>query len=50
MAHEIEINDTEAKSIAVKADITKENQVQNMFRISKQQFGTVDILVNTAGL
>jgi len=50
VAHEIEMSDTVAKAIAVKADVSKEDQVQEMFRIARQHFGTVDILVNNAGL
>lgn len=50
VAHEIELSDTVAKAIAVKADVSKEDQVQEMFRTAKQHFGTVDILVNNAGL
>jgi glucose 1-dehydrogenase len=50
VAHQIEINDSIAKAIAVKADVSKEDQVQAMFQTAKQHFGTVDILVNNAGL
>jgi glucose 1-dehydrogenase len=37
-------------AIAVWADVSKEDQVINMFAQTIQQFGTVDILVNNAGL
>jgi len=50
VAHQIEISDSVAKAIAVKADVSNEDQVQEMFRVAKQRFGTVDILVNNAGL
>ncbi|MDF1559601.1 MAG: SDR family oxidoreductase [Bacteroidales bacterium] len=50
VAHQIEINDTVARAIAIKADVSKEDQVQAMFRSARQHFGTVDILVNNAGL
>ena len=37
-------------AIAVKADVSNEEQVQAMFRLAVEKFGTVDILVNNAGL
>lgn len=37
-------------AIAVKADVSKEDQVQAMFKQAIEHFGTVDILVNNAGL
>jgi glucose 1-dehydrogenase len=37
-------------AVAVAADVSKEDQVQAMFRQAIKQFGTVDILVNNAGL
>ena len=39
-----------SNAIAVQADVSKEDQVINMFQQTIQQFGTVDILVNNAGL
>ncbi len=39
-----------SNAIAIKADVSKEDQVMNMFAQTIQQFGTVDILVNNAGL
>ncbi|OIP84922.1 MAG: sugar dehydrogenase [Porphyromonadaceae bacterium CG2_30_38_12] len=50
VAHQIELSDSVAKAIAVKADVSKEDEVKNMFKIAKQHFGTVDILVNNAGM
>jgi glucose 1-dehydrogenase len=50
VAQEIEQNNTLANAITVKADVSKEDQVQEMFRVAKQHFVTVDILVNNAGL
>jgi glucose 1-dehydrogenase len=38
------------RAIAIKADISQEDQVQAMFRKAIDEFGTVDILVNNAGL
>ncbi len=39
-----------SNAIAVLADVSKEDQVINMFKQSIDHFGTVDILVNNAGL
>lgn len=38
------------RGIAVKADISREEEVQVMFRRMFDEFGTIDILVNNAGL
>lgn len=45
-----EIKNAGAKAIAVKADVSKEDQVQAMFQTAIDTFETVDILVNNAGL
>jgi len=37
-------------AIAVQADVSKEDQVARMFEAVCQEFGTVDILINNAGL
>jgi len=37
-------------AIAIKADVSKEDEVQAMFRRMIAEFGTIDILVNNAGL
>lgn len=37
-------------ALAIQADVSKEDQVQAMFRQAVDHFGTVDILVNNAGL
>lgn len=37
-------------AMAIRADVSKEDEVQTMFRTMCQEFGTVDILVNNAGL
>ena len=39
-----------SKAIAVRADVSREEDVQAMFAEMLKQFGTVDILVNNAGL
>ena len=38
------------KSLALQADVSKEDQVQAMFRQMLSAWGTIDILVNNAGL
>lgn len=47
---EINSYDSGAKAIGFKADVSKEDQVQNMFKAAVEEFGTVDILVANAGL
>ena len=37
-------------AIALPADVSKEDQVQSMFREMYREFGTIDVLVNNAGL
>ena len=39
-----------AEAYAHKADVSQEDQVEDMFRQMVERFGTVDILVNNAGL
>ncbi|MBX7056747.1 MAG: SDR family oxidoreductase [Leptospirales bacterium] len=48
VAHSIEQNG--GKAIAVKGDVSKEADVQEMFKQTIGHFGTVDILINNAGL
>jgi len=43
------ISDTERKSLAVKADLTKEDDVIAMTEKVTAEFGAIDILVNNAG-
>lgn len=38
-----------SEGIMVKADLTRENEVINLFQTVKKELGTVDILVNTIG-
>ena len=38
------------KAFAYQADVSKEDQVQAMFKKACEEFGTVDILINNAGL
>jgi glucose 1-dehydrogenase len=45
-----EIREAGGKAIGVKADVSKEDQVQAMFRRVCDELGSVDILVNNAGL
>ncbi len=44
------INDQGGAVLAVRADVSQENQVKAMFRQAVDKFGTVDILVNNAGI
>lgn len=36
--------------LLIKCDITNEQEVQNMYNIIKEKFGTLDVLVNNAGI
>ncbi len=38
------------KAVAIKADVSQENEVIAMFEEMYKQFGTIDILINNAGL
>lgn len=38
------------KALAVKADIRSEEDIRKMFEITKQEFGTIHILVNNSGI
>jgi glucose 1-dehydrogenase len=39
-----------SRAITCKADVSREDQVQAMFKCAIEEFGTVDILINNAGL
>ncbi|PYJ88091.1 MAG: sugar dehydrogenase, partial [Verrucomicrobia bacterium] len=39
-----------SKAIAVRADVSREDEVEAMFAEMRKRFGTIDILVNNAGL
>lgn len=45
-----EIQEAGGKAIAIQADVSKEEEVEAMFRRMVDEFGTIDILVNNAGL
>ena len=51
-AHRVvqEIEDGGSRAVAIRADVSQEDQVQNMFATMIEDFGTIDILVNNAGL
>lgn len=36
--------------VAIKADVTKENELQNLLAVTKEKFGQVDIWINNAGI
>ena len=38
------------RAIAVKVDVSNEDEVKNMIDITKKSFGTIDVLVNCAGV
>lgn len=44
-----ELENTGGQSVAIRADVTRKNEVDNMINEAKRRFGKVDILVNNAG-
>ncbi len=50
LAHEITNDAICGQSITFKADVTKEDQVEAMFKTAVDTFGTVDIVVPNAGI
>src|SRR5205814_1886976 len=44
------ICDSGSKAIAIRADVSREDEVQAMFAAMLKEFGTIDILINNAGL
>jgi len=44
------IQENGGRALAIKADVSREDEVRAMFAEMLQQFGTIDILVNNAGL
>jgi len=45
-----ELRQCGTRAITCRADVSKEDQVQAMFKRAIEEFGTVDILINNAGL
>jgi 3-oxoacyl-[acyl-carrier protein] reductase len=45
-----EINKNGGKAVAVKADVSKKSEIDQLFAETKKSFGPVDILVNNAGV
>lgn len=41
---------TDAKAVAVQCDVAKKEEVQKIVDVCVEQFGTVDIIVNNAGI
>ena len=50
LAHNICTDDICGEGLAIKADVSKEDQVKSMFKQTIEKFGTVDILINNAGI
>lgn len=50
IAHKIAVDNSCGDAIAIKCDVSKEDQVQAMFKQTVNHFGTVDICVPNAGL
>lgn len=50
IAHKISLNNLCGDAIAIKCDVSKEDQVMAMFKQTVAHFGTVDICVPNAGL
>ncbi|NFA41664.1 3-oxoacyl-ACP reductase FabG [Clostridium botulinum] len=46
----MEIEDVKGTAIAVKADVSKRDEVKKMINIAIENFGGIDILVNNAGI
>jgi len=44
------IGNIDRDSIAIKADVTKVADVENMVKVAKDRFGKIDILINNAGI
>jgi glucose 1-dehydrogenase len=44
------IRDAGGNAIAIAADVSREDEVEGMFRAAVEAFGSIDILVNNAGL
>lgn len=45
-----DIRSSGGNAIAIQADVSNEEQVQSMFQTMFKEFGTIDILINNAGL
>ncbi|UCE38203.1 MAG: 3-oxoacyl-ACP reductase FabG [Thermoplasmata archaeon] len=44
------INEKEGEAIKIKADVSNENEVKEMFSQIRNRFGKIDILINNAGI
>ncbi|MBR0475079.1 MAG: SDR family oxidoreductase [Erysipelotrichaceae bacterium] len=44
------INDYDIRCLAIKADVSKEQEVEEMFSLAERELGNVDILVNNAAI
>lgn len=50
VAHDISKSSPSGEAIAIKCDVSKEDQVKEMFKKTVDKFGTVDICIPNAGL
>ena len=50
IAHRLSKDNSCGEAIAIKADVSKEDQVVDMFKQTVDKFGTVDIMIANAGL
>lgn len=45
-----EITDQKGEAVAIQADVSKSEEVQNLIQETRKQWGSIDILVNNAGI
>ncbi len=45
-----EIEKNNVKALAIKADVSKEEEVNNMMKVINKELGNIDVLVNNAGI
>lgn len=45
-----EINEADGKAIGVKADVSNEDDMRNAFDVAMKEFGSIDVVINNAGI